>query len=234
MWRDNLHRFGLIALATDLTIEADGARLMPPGCRLHVTRIAFDNPTTAENLRKTGPRLRDAAALLVPGVELRGIGFGCTSASAVLGRAVLDEIGERAPISTPVAAALQGFAALGVRRIALMTPYLRETTDLVGDHFEANGLAVVTRHSMGHADDRDMALLSDDEIIDFALESDHPDAEALFMSCTALPAVAIIDRIEERLGKPVLSANLALFWSMLDRAQIPAAGPGRLFQVRTW
>ncbi|MCF3973508.1 maleate cis-trans isomerase family protein [Paracoccus salsus] len=234
MWRDNLNRFGLIALATDLTIEGDAARLFPPDCRLHVTRIAFENPTTAENLRRTGPHLKAAADLLVPGVELKGIGFGCTSASAVLGDGVQQAIGGRAPISTPVAAALRGFEALGVHRIALMTPYLPETTDLVGDHFEANGLKVVSRQSMGHADDRDMALLPGDEILDFALESDHPDAQALFMSCTALPAVSVIDRIEERLGKPVVSSNLALFWSMLDLARIPATGPGRLFEVRTW
>ncbi|MBO9455664.1 ectoine utilization protein EutA [Paracoccus sp. R12_1] len=234
MWRDNLNRFGLIALATDLTIEGDALRLLPQDCRLHVTRIAFDNPTTAENLKKTGPHLKAASDLLVPGVELKGIGFGCTSASAVLGDGVQTAIGDRAPISTPVAAALRGFKALGVDRIALMTPYLRETTDLVGDHFEANGLGVVSRQSMGHADDRDMALLSGDEIVDFALESDHPDAQALFMSCTALPAVSVIERIEKALGKPVVSSNLALFWSMLDVARIPAAGPGKLFQVRTW
>ncbi|MCT4333326.1 ectoine utilization protein EutA [Paracoccus sp. YLB-12] len=234
MWRDNLNRFGLIALATDLTIEGDALRLLPQDCRLHVTRIAFDNPTTAENLKKTGPHLKAASDLLVPGVELKGIGFGCTSASAVLGDGVQAAIGNRAPISTPVAAALRGFKALGVDRIALMTPYLRETTDLVGDHFEANGLGVVSRQSMGHADDRDMALLSGDEIVDFALESDHPDAQALFMSCTALPAVSVIERIEKALGKPVVSSNLALFWSMLDLARIPGAGPGKLFQVRTW
>lgn len=234
MWHDNLNRFGLIALATDLTIEGDAARLLPADCRLHVTRIAFDNPTTAENLRQTGPRLAAAAALLVPGVDLKGIGFGCTSASAVLGEGVGDAIGERAPVATPMAGALRGFAALGVGRIALMTPYLPETTDLVGDYFETQGLRVVTRHSMGYRDDRDMALLSQEEVIGFALESDHPDAEALFMSCTALPAVPVIERIEESLGKPVLSANLALFWAMLDMARIPANGPGRLFGTRTW
>ena len=43
-----------------------------------------------------------------------------------------------------------------------------------------------------------------------------------------------IDRIEARLGKPVISANQALFWAMLDQARIPAGGSGRLFQVRTW
>lgn len=87
---------------------------------------------------------------------------------------------------------------------------------------------------MGFEDDRDMARLSDSEVMDFALESDDPEAEALFLSCTALPAVPLIDRIKSRLGKPVLSANLALFWAMLDIANIPAQGPGELFKVRTW
>ncbi|RMC31196.1 maleate cis-trans isomerase family protein [Paracoccus alkanivorans] len=234
MWRDKLSRFGLIALATDLTIEGDAARLLPEGCRLHVTRIAFDNPTTAENLRKTGPRLRAAADILVPGVELKGIGFACTSASAVLGPKVQEAIGDRAPVTTPAGAALRGFAALGVQRIALMTPYMQEASDLVGDYFATHGVGVVSRHAMGYADDRDMALLPPEKVIRFALDSDHPDAEALFMSCTALPAVPVIEEIEAELGKPVLSSNQALFWSMLDIAQIPAEGPGQLFKVRTW
>ncbi|RJL19677.1 ectoine utilization protein EutA [Paracoccus siganidrum] len=234
MWRDDLNRFGLIALATDLTIEADAARLMPPGTRLHVTRIAFDNPTTAENLRQTGPRLKAAADLIVPGVELKGIGFGCTSASAVLGEGIGALAGNRAPLSTPTGGALRGLRALGIGRISLMTPYLAETTDLVGDWFQAQGIEVLARHSMGHADDRDMALLPAREIVEMAESSDHPQAEALFMSCTALAALPVIDEIESRLGKPVLSANQALFWSMLDLAQIPAIGPGRLFRARTW
>lgn len=234
MWRDNLSRFGLIALATDLMIEADAARLLPEGCRMHVTRIAFDNPTTAENLRKTGPRLREAAGLLVPGVQLKGIGFGCTSASAVLGPEVQEAIGDRAPVTTPAGAAVRGFGALGVSRVALMTPYMQEASDLVGDYFAANGLNVVSRRAMGHADDRDMALLPADEVIRFALASDHPEAEALFMSCTALPAVSVIEEIEAKLGKPALSSNQVLFWAMLDTAKIPAIGPGRLFGVRTW
>ncbi|WP_045393434.1 hypothetical protein [Falsirhodobacter sp. alg1] len=235
MWHDDLHRFGLIALSTDLTIEGDAARLLPATCQLHVTRIAFDNPTTAENLRLTGPRLSAASDLLVPGVTLAGIGFGCTSASAVLGEGgVAQAIGPRAPVMTPVAAALRGFAALNVQRIALMTPYLPETTDLVGDSFAQSGIDVLSRRSMGYADDRDMALLPARQIVEFARASDHPEAQALFMSCTALPAVSLIETLEDALGKPVLSSNLALFWAMLDVARIPATGRGRLFSTRTW
>lgn len=234
MWSDKLNRFGLIALATDLTIEGDAAQVLPPDCRLHVTRIAFDNPTTEENLRKTGGRLRDAVDLIVPGVGLKGIGFGCTSASAVLGETVLDQIGARAPLSTPIQGAVRGFAAMNVTQIALMTPYLQDTADLVGDYLEVNGLGVVSRRSMGKADDRDMAMLSEAEVIDFAAASDHPDAQALFMSCTALPALACIERLEARLNKPVITANQALFWAMFDQARVSATGPGHLFRVKTW
>ena len=229
-----LQRFGLVALATDMTIEGDAARLMPWGTQLHVTRIAFDNPTTEENLRNTGPRLRAATDLLVPGVDLAAIGFGCTSASAVLGPGIGELVGNRAPLVTPTSAALRGFAALGITRLALMTPYLAATTDLVGDYFQSHGIDVVRRSSMNYADDRDMAVLDADTIMQMAVNSDHPDAQALFMSCTALPAIGLIERIEGALGKPVITSNQALFWAMLDQTQIPAAGPGALFRCRSW
>ncbi|MBE3637304.1 maleate cis-trans isomerase family protein [Mangrovicoccus algicola] len=232
--RDAVRRFGLIALATDMTIEGDAQRLMPPGTQLHVTRIAFDNPTTPENLRRTGPRLAEAAGLILPGVALDGMIFGCTSASAVLG-ADLDRLaGGRAPLTSPLSAARRACAALGIGSLSLLTPYIPETTDLVGDHLEAGGLRVLARHSMGHRDDRDMAMLTPEAVIEAALAADHPHAEALFLSCTALPAVGVIDRIEDRLGKPVLSSNQVAFWAMLAAAGVAGRGPGRLFGDRRW
>ncbi len=227
------HRIGLVALSTDHTTEVDFARILGlAGIGVYVNRIA--NPVTPETLRAMEGDLAEGAALILPGEALDAIVYGCTSASAVLGQGVQKALGGRAPVSTPTSGALRGFAALGVTRVALMTPYLPQTADLVGDHFAAHGLEVVSRRSMGRADDRDMALLPEAEVMAFALAADHPDAQALFMSCTALPALGLIDRIEARLGKPVISANQALFWAMLDQARIPASGPGRLFQVRTW
>ncbi|MFV0299446.1 MAG: ectoine utilization protein EutA [Paracoccus sp. (in: a-proteobacteria)] len=232
---DPVARFGLIALATDLTTERDAARLMPEGTALHVTRIAFDNPTTPENLRATGPRLRAAAALLVPNVPLAGIGFACTSAGAVLGDELAGLIGDdRAPISTPAGGAVRALKAMGLTRIALMTPYLPETTLPVASYFEARGFDVVRSRSLGHADDREMARLGDEALIAAALEADHPQAEALFLSCTALAALGAIPRLEAMLEKPVISANLALYWAMLDQARIAASGPFRLMALRTW
>lgn len=232
---DPMRRFGLIALATDLTTEGDAARLMPPGTALHTTRISFDNPTTPENLRATGPRLRQAAELLVPGIPLAGIGFACTSASAVLGDDLPRLIGtDRGPLTTPGSGAVRALRALGLDRIALMTPYLPETTRPVADYFGMNGIAVVSRNALGFADDRDMARMTDQAMIRAAQDADHPDAQALFMSCTALPALRVIPQLEETLGKPVLSSNLTLFWAMLDEAALPTEGPFSLARCRTW
>jgi len=61
---------------------------------------------------------------------------------------------------------------------------------------------------------------------------DLGNAEALFISCTALPALSIIERLEKRLNKVVLSSNQVLIWDTLqtigkkDRIE----GFGRLFK----
>lgn len=179
--------------------------------------------------------LATAAALLVPDVPLAGIGFACTSAGAVLADDLPRLTGDsRAPVPTLAGGAVRAFRAMGLGPIALMTPYLPETTVPVAGYFEAQGFAIAKTHSLGFADDREMARLDDDALIAAALAADHPEAEALFLSCTALSALDVIPRLEARLEKPVLSANLSLYWAMLDQARIPATGPFRVMAIRTW
>lgn len=230
-------RFGLVALATDLTMEADLAWLLPPQARLHVTRVVFANPTTPENLRAMGPRLTEAAAVIAPGAHLAALCFGCTSGSAVLGN---DAIGEafaaarpETPALTPTSALLAAAAALQVRRIAMLTPYLPETTEPLVECFEANGLRVVAARCLGLADDRDMARIVGRDVVTAAVEADVPDAEALFLSCTALPALPVVEEIEARIRKPVLTSNQVCAWAMLRAAGLsPAHSVGSLFRTR--
>jgi len=227
-------RVGLIALATDLTSESDAERLLPgAGIRLHTTRVAFENPTTPDSLRRMEPLLTEAAGLIVPGLPLAAIWYSCTAASAILGDgAVARAVTEGrpgVPLVTPPEAAAAGFAALGVTRVAVLTPYLAETTRGLVDYFEGKGLTVVSTLSLGLADDRDMARVSGASIREAAAEADHPEAEALFISCTALPALAQIGAIEARLGKPVVSSNQASLWRIGELAGCRLDGPGRLF-----
>lgn len=231
-------RIGMIALATDLTSERD-ARVVIPAEQavLYVTRVANENPTTPENLRKMAPRLTAAAEVLLPGIALDGLYYSCTAASVSIGEhevaAAIHKARPKLPVVTPTNAAVEAFAALGVGRIALLTPYLQETTQPMVDYFTGRGLDLVSAQCLGFEDDRAMARITGDSIEAAALEADCPEAEALFVSCTALPAVAVVERLEQRLGKPVVTSNQAGFWRLLHHAGITAAprAPGRLFEV---
>ena len=230
---DDSVRLGLVVLATDLTVEGDVAGLLPAGAALHVSRVAYANPTTPENLRAMGPHLAAAADLILPGLPLAALGFGCTSGAVVIGHdridAALGAVRPGVPVTTPARGAVEGLRRLGVRRVALLTPYLPETTAPVVAHFAEAGLEVVRALGLGLADDREIARVGPDAIRAAARAADDPRAEALFVSCTALPVLGMIPEIEAALGKPVVSSNQALGWAMLRAAGLPAAGPGRLF-----
>jgi maleate isomerase len=213
---------GVILLATDLTTERDIRLIAPPDLPVCATRIAYANPTTPDNLRATLPHLGAAAALLVPGIPLAAIIFACTSASVILGRdAVLAAIAEGrpgVPVITPADAAVAALRAIDARRIAILTPYLPETTVLVQTHLAGEGIDILRAEALGIDDDRWMARHPAATIRAAARRAVHPDADALFISCTALPATEIVPEIEAEIGRPVITSNLATLWQALRLA----------------
>jgi maleate isomerase len=233
---DRPRRLGLILLATDLTTERDVARLVPPdAAAVHATRVVYANPTTPENLRRMAPLLEAAAELLVPGATLDAICFSCTAASVVIGDGAVCEAVQRArpgvPVITPIAAGCAALRALDVHRIALLTPYLAETTRPVAARLAEEGFDVMRSSCLGLEDDREMARLEAASLIDAAVMADDLRAEALFVSCTALPALEAVSEIEARLGKPVVTSNQASIWAMRRAAGIGTVpeGYGSLF-----
>ena len=232
-------RFGLIALATDMTTEPDFVQIFPPEAIVHTTRVHYANPTTPENLRKMAPLLTDAAALITPGVPLVGICYSCTSASATIGVETVERFIHAAwpgvPVVLPTVASSRAFKALGVSRIAVVTPYLPEASEAVAGYFASQGFDITSHHCLGLADDRDMARVSKQTIVEAAIAADGPDNEAIFLSCTAFPAVGAISEIEERTGKPVVTSNQASAWEMLRRGGFKDWCPteyGRLFALQ--
>lgn len=235
---DGVVRLGMIALSTDLTSERDAWRYLPRDeAALHVARVRFDNPSTPDNLARVGPLLGAAAELILPEVPLAAIAFACTAASVAIGDAAVAAAirsgRSGVPVVTPPDAAIAGFAAMGLGRIGLVTPYLEETTAPMVDYFIGRGLDVVRAECLGIADDRDIARVEAETILEAASAINGDDIEAVFLSCTALPAIGVIDRIEAALGKPVVSSNQAVVWDLLRHAGLRASAgaPGRLFQA---
>ncbi|MBP0616919.1 ectoine utilization protein EutA [Jiella mangrovi] len=231
-------RIGLILLDTDHTTETDFARLVASGeIGVYAARVAYANPTTPENLMAMRPRLAKAAAAILPGSELDAICFSCSSASAVIGDdTVRDAIRAGKPgvaVITPALAAANALAALGARKIAMLTPYLAETTRPLAAYMQAKGFHLAGVTCLGFDDDREMARISPASLVEAAVAATPDDAEALFISCTALRAVSVVAKIEARIGRPVVTSNQATAWECLSLCGATAdpARAGRLFAL---
>lgn len=231
-------RVGLVLLATDHTTERDFSRILDPEeVGVYATRIAFENPTTQESLLKTGPRLTEAAERILPDEDLDVLIYACTAASVVLGNDVVTQYLNAAkpgtPCITPSSAAFDAFAALGVQKVSVLTPYTAEVTDELVRYFESNGLQIVSASCLGITDDREMARVSQDTLIEAGVAAMDPDAEALFISCTALRSAQIAAQIEAKIGKPVITSNQAMVWRVLRQLDLhpDITGQGRIFDL---
>lgn len=241
-------RLGLILLATDMTTEQDFA-LMARICggdrlRLHGTRIAYANPVTPENLRAMGPRLGQAADMLAPVMPLQAVYFSCTSGSAVIGDDVVTAAvqnampaadGLPAPKAvTPLTAATAACSALGVSRLCMLTPYTEDSTKAVVDYFVEHGVEVSHVSYLGLEDDRDMARITPETLVEAAKEavarSVDSAPQALFISCTALRSMQTAAQIEQEIGMPVITSNQAATWFSFRTAGIDTSSTpfGRL------
>jgi len=233
---ETVANIGVIALSTDLTTERDFGRILSSdSIGVFATRVQYDNPTTPENLVAMAPRIAAAADLLLPEVPLAAICYSCTAASVVIGDSAITQAVHESrpgvPVVTPTGAAELALQTLGAKRISILTPYLIETSRPMAEYFGRLGFDVNNLQCLGIEDDRDMARVTDDTIIEAAIEADQIDSDAMFISCTALPAINVIAEIESRINKPVVSSNQAQAWLALgySRSGARISGFGELF-----
>ena len=232
-----LGRIGLLALATDFASEAELRRMAPPGIELFTNRIANANPVTISNLRAMAPDITRAAAGILPGFRLDALIYGCTTGTAAIGEAEVDRLIRAArpelPVTNPIRAVQAACRVLGIRRVSLLTPYIQDVNETLARDLEGRGLDVLDVTGFGLETDEAMTGVPAEAILEAALEITHPDADALFISCTALRVAGVLERIETRLGRPVVASNQALLWHALrligdDR---PIPGFGRLMTL---
>ena len=232
------YRIGLIALDSDVATERDFHNMLPDDAMYYTTRIHCFNPVTIENLRRQEGALTTATEKLIPNQRLDSIAYSCTSGTVAIG---YDAVAERIraggrpdiPVVTPITSALAAFRKLGVETVSLLTPYVDSVNQAMRGFIEEGGVEVRNIGSFCLDSDIDMAEVPPDAILQAAIETCREDADALFISCTALRAVDIIDRAEQALGKPVMSAIQTLFWQSLRETGCtrPVEGYGRLLRV---
>lgn len=231
-------RIGLLALATDLTSETDLRRMLPPTVELFCNRIHHTNPMGLESLREVAADLPRAGRDLLPGLPLDVVVYGCTSGTIAMGEAqtlaLLGSVRAAAHATTPVTASLAALAALGARRVSVLTPYRRDVNRALGDYYASRGLELLNVTGLEMDDDYAMAALAPETIVAAGRRAMADEADALFISCTALRASLAVDALEAALGRPVVTSNQAIAWHALSLIGAPTTPvPGRLGRLRT-
>ncbi len=223
-------RVGVIALATDFNIEKELHRLFPPGVELFTSRVLNHNPLTIENLCTMKPGIRKTAATLLPGTKLDVIIYACTSGTVAIGndsvRELIQSVRPEVYVTNPVAAALAAFNALSAKRLSILTPYTRTVNATMAEVFSSADAEVLNIAGFGFEDDTAMTAISQADIEQAALAVCHPEADALFISCTALRSAGLITQLEAALGKPVVTSNQLLVWHCLRLMNYPHPLPG--------
>jgi len=232
---------GVIDLATSTTVLHEFYQVVPAGVVPISSRLVLPGgeATAAALAAMTESAELETAAEQLAWARPRVIAFACTTGSLIKGpgwdKVLRDRIEARTgiPATTTATAVLAAFERLGIRRLAVATPYLEELNRREREFFEAAGYEVVAIRGLGLRDDREIGALSPGTAYRLAREVDRPEAEGLFVSCTNFPALPAVAALEADTGKPVVTSNQATIWHALRLAGVrePRPGFGRLLEL---
>ena len=217
-WRG---RIGLLVPSINTTMETEFWRIAPQGVSVHSARIAGGRHGTPEELRSMEGASKKAAeevAMVEPDVVV----YGCTSGSFFEGpewnRKICDQLTAitKAPTVTTAGAMAASLMAGGHKRVDVVTPYVELTNERLKQFLKAHGIDVVRLGTFDMLDMFDHAKIQPEEIYQKVKEITSPDAEAVFVACTQLRALEVLDMLERDLGKPVYSAVQASAWQAFE------------------
>lgn len=216
----------------DLALERELWRWVPMEVSLHLARTPYEPvPVSTAMARMVSDSRHLAAATRdVMHVEPEVVAYLCSSGSFVNGidyeRSLVKAICDAgAPDAVTTSGALaEVLDQLDVRRISVLTPYDAELTSKLHDFLAELNVETLSSDHLGLGGG--IWKVNYRTIAERIIAANHPEAEAIFVSCTNLPTYDLIEPLEAILGKPVLTANQLTMWASLKRMNLPKVGPG--------
>ena len=232
-------RIGVMVPSTNTTCEADYQMIVPRGVTVHGQRLWLTNDAQdAEGMERMNAEIESGARYLAT-AHVDAIAYGCTTGSFYKGagwdRDMVALIERTAGVpgvatSPAVVAALRHF---GAKRLSVATPYPEWNNRLLRAYLESQGFEVLNLEAEPVAACSGNQGINDQDpstVLEFASRACRPEADALLCSCTAWRSVEVVDELERRVGKPVVTSNQASAWMALRAVGVrePIRGFGRL------
>jgi maleate isomerase len=242
-------RFGVLVPHGDVGPESELRAMAPADIGIHAARVPFGAITAGGVMDPTiplvpvrafaGPPGVDDATQLLSTAPVQAIGYGFTSSAYVIGAAGEDAMIARLrdhagglPVVAPCAAAVTALHAMGARRLAVVSPpwFDSELCDLGRDYYRAAGFEVDFSASCDLPSGQ--ALITPEDLYGWVLAQVPDSVDAVTIGGNGLRAVGVIEALESKLGRPVLTANQVLLWAMMAAAGADTHtvnGYGRVF-----
>ena len=231
-------RIGLITLGSDFRIEKDFNNVIyGREIDLYVNRIHCYNPLTNETLVKMADDITDVTKDILPDQKIDCVAYGCTSGTIAAGydtiKSKINLAKPDAKVTTPITSTIKALKKLNIKKISIFTPYTKTINDSVINYFKKENISVNSLTYFDIASDLDIGKVDEDHLFEVLSKIDLKDSDALFVSCTALPVLSIIDELEKKLNRIVLSSNQTLIWDALSLIgnKEPVEGFGKIFEV---
>jgi len=210
-------RIGLLVPSINTTMEPEMWSLVPENVSVHTARIAGGREGTPEELRGMEAAGREACeriAMTEPDVVL----FCCTSGSFYEGpawnRAYATQLAKiaGAPAVTTTGAMIAALRGAGLGRVDVVTPYVETTNERLKQYLKAEGVEVARLGTFDMLDMFDHAKIQPEDVYRKVRETVTAESDGVFIACTQVRALEVVDVLERDLGKPVYSAVQATAW----------------------
>jgi len=222
-----------VVIPYDFALDREMWRWVPAQVSLHLTRTPYqDIPVSVAQAMAMGDRetvARCTKDLLI--VEPAAVAYGCTSGSFIGGLAgeaaliaAMVEAGAPAAVTTS-GAVIAAAHALGLKEVAVVTPYDEAVGAKLRGYLNEAGLEVTAHNDMGLTGR--IWTVPYEFTAAVARRTAQGGGDAVFLSCTNLRTYDLIASLEQELGIPVLTANQVTMWAVLAAAGVAAVGPGQ-------
>lgn len=193
--------------------------MAPEGIRFLTTRMPFRRTGVEEGLTGLFDSL-EAQALLLADAQPDLIAVNCTAATMLAGpqlinRRVLAATGIDSV--TTIEAVLAALQVCGMRRIALMTPYLPEVVQAEITFLSGQGIEVVATAGQACASPVEQGEIPPAYWLETGRQLACMDCDGLLVSCAGVQISVVLAQLEQVWQRPVVSSNQALLWHCLRR-----------------
>ena len=227
------YKLGIIVPSWNTMMEYEAQRMAGNGTSIHSMRIPH-TADTEENVIWMGTQV-PAAAKLLAHAKVDVICYGCTGGGFIKGpgydQQLTEEIKEATGITgtTTIVGVIDALRCFDAKRLCVASPYEPWLNERLRDFLTQSGFEVLAIKGLGT---QAHSSVKSEDVEALVMSVDRPDAQAIFISCTNFGTLDIIESLEKKLGKPVVTSNSASMWKMMrlvgDESAVP--GGGRLFR----